>query len=187
LSPTSQAKDDKNEKRFFSYEPTVVSDPQSPWKVRQFPDAKKDVLKQWFVANCQYPYPSHEEKQRLSELSGLTEQQVSDWFSNARRRVLPKMKMPKNAKYSPARSKGINNSSSSSKGIQKHHNFETLRYHHHQQPPHYHHNQPTTLPLQPLQPLQSQIQPQPPQQQLKQDQMRYQQDNKSPALNKQDP
>jgi len=109
----------KQEKRFFSYEPVVVSDPQSPWKVRQFPDSKKDVLKQWFIANCQYPYPSHEEKQRLAELSGLTEQQVSDWFSNARRRVLPKMKVSKNAKYSHARSKDSSSHGSSSSKSQK--------------------------------------------------------------------
>jgi hypothetical protein len=70
----------------------------SLWRGRQFPDSKKDILKSWFIANRAFPYPTHEEKQKLAIETGLTLQQISDWFSNARRRVLPKIKPRNNTK-----------------------------------------------------------------------------------------
>ncbi|KAI9706439.1 MAG: hypothetical protein M1836_003445 [Candelina mexicana] len=45
-----------------------------------------DTLRTWFNANIKHPYPSDDEKMRLMELTGLTMQQVSNWFINSRRR-----------------------------------------------------------------------------------------------------
>lgn len=46
----------------------------------------KDVLKRWFIRNAQYPYPNDEVTDRLSEFSGLSRKQLSQWFLNVRKR-----------------------------------------------------------------------------------------------------
>ncbi|KAI9723271.1 MAG: hypothetical protein M1812_001153 [Candelaria pacifica] len=45
-----------------------------------------DTLRGWFNHHIKHPYPSDEEKAELMELTGLTIQQVSNWFINSRRR-----------------------------------------------------------------------------------------------------
>ncbi len=54
------------------------------------PKEAKRVLKDWFFAHMDRPYPTREEKQDLSIATGgvITPAQVSTWFSNARRRGL---------------------------------------------------------------------------------------------------
>lgn len=47
---------------------------------------KTQVLREWFAANIQHPYPTDTEKSSLAERSGLTRTQVVNWFTNARRR-----------------------------------------------------------------------------------------------------
>ncbi|OTA67267.1 hypothetical protein K449DRAFT_409862 [Hypoxylon sp. EC38] len=47
---------------------------------------KTYLLRNWFSCHLDHPYPSEEEKVSLSQQSGLSMTQVSDWFSNARRR-----------------------------------------------------------------------------------------------------
>ncbi|CRG88408.1 hypothetical protein PISL3812_05438 [Talaromyces islandicus] len=44
------------------------------------------VLRNWFHRHHEYPYPTDEEKDALAHESGLSKRQVSNWFSNARRR-----------------------------------------------------------------------------------------------------
>ena len=44
------------------------------------------ILKQWYSQNMSDPYPSIEEKQMLSNRTGLTVKQVTDWFVNKRMR-----------------------------------------------------------------------------------------------------
>lgn len=44
------------------------------------------ILREWFSAHSLHPYPTDQEKEELSERSGLTIRQVSHWFANARRR-----------------------------------------------------------------------------------------------------
>jgi hypothetical protein len=44
------------------------------------------ALRAWFNAHRQFPYPSETDRGRLSEETGLTSTQVSNWFTNARRR-----------------------------------------------------------------------------------------------------
>lgn len=43
-------------------------------------------LRSWFRANRSHPYPSEETKNRLAQQTGLSLRQLSDWFTNARRR-----------------------------------------------------------------------------------------------------
>ncbi|KAI8335635.1 homeobox KN domain-containing protein [Choanephora cucurbitarum] len=49
------------------------------------------VLKQWLIEHCRNPYPTEAEKTGLKEKTGLTLNQISNWFINARRRLLPQI------------------------------------------------------------------------------------------------
>lgn len=44
----------------------------------------KKILRQWYVQHFHHPYPSDEEKARLSQLGEITIEQVSNWFINTR-------------------------------------------------------------------------------------------------------
>ncbi|KAF2085500.1 hypothetical protein K490DRAFT_9415, partial [Saccharata proteae CBS 121410] len=50
------------------------------------PKEATTVLKQWFEDHKDSPYPSEDEKTALCERTGLSLNQVSNWFINARRR-----------------------------------------------------------------------------------------------------
>ena len=47
------------------------------------------ILKGWLEQNSHNPYPSENEKQVLSDQTGLNMTQINNWFINARRRLLP--------------------------------------------------------------------------------------------------
>jgi hypothetical protein len=47
------------------------------------------ILKQWLIDHCRHPYPTEEEKRALRHKTNLTLNQISNWFINARRRILP--------------------------------------------------------------------------------------------------
>lgn len=47
------------------------------------------ILKQWLIDHCKHPYPTEEEKRGLRIKTNLTLNQISNWFINARRRILP--------------------------------------------------------------------------------------------------
>lgn len=49
------------------------------------------ILKQWLIDHCRNPYPTEVEKTCLKEKTGLTLNQISNWFINARRRLLPQI------------------------------------------------------------------------------------------------
>ena len=51
----------------------------------KLPKKATDVLKNWFLNNIQNPYPSHEAKEMLSKLTGLTRKQIQNWFTNSRK------------------------------------------------------------------------------------------------------
>ena len=50
------------------------------------PKGTKEVLRRWLVAHSEDPYPTQQEKLALMAESGLSMQQVNDWFINTRRR-----------------------------------------------------------------------------------------------------
>ncbi|XP_055124613.1 homeobox protein TGIF2LX [Symphalangus syndactylus] len=49
------------------------------------------ILRDWMYKHRFKAYPSEEEKQMLSEKTNLSLSQISNWFINARRRILPDM------------------------------------------------------------------------------------------------
>lgn len=70
-------------------------------------DLPKDataILKKWLFDHVDVPYPSEDEKTDLMDQTELTLKQINNWFSNARRRTLKKMKFtrPKKRKRSTA-------------------------------------------------------------------------------------
>jgi hypothetical protein len=64
-----------------------VNDGQFQRKRRgNLPKEATSQLKAWFNAHRDSPYPSEDEKYALCSSTGLTLNQVSNWFINARRR-----------------------------------------------------------------------------------------------------
>ncbi|KAF2107666.1 hypothetical protein BDV96DRAFT_606229 [Lophiotrema nucula] len=51
------------------------------------PKEATGILKQWFTSHRESPYPTEDEKVNLCQQTGLTLNQVSNWFINARRRA----------------------------------------------------------------------------------------------------
>lgn len=65
-----------------------------------FPQSAVRLLRQWMTANSHYPYPTREDKEMLSTMTGLSQTQIVNWFANARRRA--KMSAPLRAPASTA-------------------------------------------------------------------------------------
>ena len=79
-APTSSSKPDKALAHTFS--------PKAPSLTKRFNHQIEAVacLKEWLYLHAGNPYPSHVEKDRLAGITGLTSQQVTYWFNNARKR-----------------------------------------------------------------------------------------------------
>ncbi|KAL0905893.1 hypothetical protein M5K25_024341 [Dendrobium thyrsiflorum] len=61
---------------------------QPSWRPqRGLPEKSVSVLRDWMFQNFLHPYPKDNEKQLLALRSGLTRNQVSNWFINARVRL----------------------------------------------------------------------------------------------------
>jgi len=67
--------------------------PQTPSKKRRgnLPKTATNLLKKWLFDHLFHPYPTEEEKSSLALQSGLSLNQISNWFINARRRILQPM------------------------------------------------------------------------------------------------
>ncbi|KAA1115146.1 hypothetical protein PGT21_032375 [Puccinia graminis f. sp. tritici] len=61
---------------------------QAPRRRGKLPSAVTAILKGWLMAHTTHPYPTEEEKKSLCQETNLTMNQVSNWFINARRRIL---------------------------------------------------------------------------------------------------
>ncbi|POW14947.1 hypothetical protein PSTT_02537, partial [Puccinia striiformis] len=61
---------------------------QAPRRRGKLPSAVTAILKGWLMAHTTHPYPTEEEKKSLCLETNLTMNQVSNWFINARRRIL---------------------------------------------------------------------------------------------------
>ncbi|ODV58266.1 homeobox domain-containing protein ASCRUDRAFT_77973 [Ascoidea rubescens DSM 1968] len=61
-------------------------------KRKNLPKATTDVLMNWLKENLDRPYPNAREKSYLCTQTGLTPQQLDNWFINARRRKVTLLK-----------------------------------------------------------------------------------------------
>lgn len=52
------------------------------------PKTTTTLLRNWLYEHTHHPYPSEDEKSQLAAQTGLTINQISNWFINARRRIL---------------------------------------------------------------------------------------------------
>jgi len=60
-------------------------------KKSDFPQQARTLLKAWFIAHAQDPYPSHEEKINLAREGGISMKQLENWLTNTRGRIWKKM------------------------------------------------------------------------------------------------
>lgn len=44
-----------------------------------------NILKKWFLDNIEHPYPSKDTKEELRKLTGLSKNQLQNWFTNTRK------------------------------------------------------------------------------------------------------
>jgi hypothetical protein len=51
----------------------------------KLPKRATDILKNWFLANIQNPYPNYDAKEALSKVTGLSKKQIQNWFTNSRK------------------------------------------------------------------------------------------------------
>ncbi|KAI9080997.1 hypothetical protein K1719_036977 [Acacia pycnantha] len=55
-------------------------------KSGKLPKDARSTLLNWWNTHYRWPYPTEEEKVRLSEMSGLNQKQINNWFINQRKR-----------------------------------------------------------------------------------------------------
>lgn len=55
-------------------------------KKGKLPKEARIVLLDWWNTHYRWPYPTEEEKNRLSEMTGLDQKQINNWFINQRKR-----------------------------------------------------------------------------------------------------
>jgi hypothetical protein len=50
------------------------------------------ILKRWLLSpeHYDFPYPNEEEKKRLAEITGISVKQLNTWFTNSRKRYVPR-------------------------------------------------------------------------------------------------
>eukprot|EP00117_Sycon_ciliatum_P047044 scpid45585/ scgid2450/ Homeobox protein 9 len=56
------------------------------------PEQSTKILKDWLRDHLDHPFPTKAEKQRLREMALVSKKQLKYWFTNARRRIVPRMK-----------------------------------------------------------------------------------------------
>ncbi|KAI9259041.1 Homeodomain-like protein [Sporodiniella umbellata] len=72
---------------------SVLTEPNQVKRKRRgnLPKEVTDYLRNWLLQHKRHPYPSEGEKTDLAQHTGLTANQISNWFINARRRILQPM------------------------------------------------------------------------------------------------
>lgn len=63
----------------------------------KLPEPSITILKNWLFDHWYHPYPSEEEKGVICTQTNLSMNQINNWFTNARRRILPKKNTPQSA------------------------------------------------------------------------------------------
>lgn len=69
----------------------VVVDSTKKRRRGNLPKEVTEFLRKWLIQHKKHPYPAEKEKADLARHTGLTVNQISNWFINARRRILQPM------------------------------------------------------------------------------------------------
>lgn len=88
--------------RFASSATVPRSTPSAPLRLRKnLPAAARQTMRAWLKAHVDNPYPTDEEKVQLAAAGGITVEQVTTWFINARSRELKKLRHLRSAPGGP--------------------------------------------------------------------------------------
>ncbi|CCX35411.1 putative Homeobox transcription factor [Taphrina deformans PYCC 5710] len=78
------------------YQEYTMGDASKPKRRRgNLPKSTTALLRTWLYDHTNHPYPSEDEKNQLAAQTGLMINQISNWFINARRRILQPSDMQK--------------------------------------------------------------------------------------------
>ncbi|KAL1539572.1 BEL1-like homeodomain 4 [Salvia divinorum] len=75
------------DKKYRQHKALLYMDPDSWRPQRGLPDRSVCILRAWLFEHFFHPYPSEADKHVLSRQTGLSKNQVSNWFINARVRL----------------------------------------------------------------------------------------------------
>jgi len=87
---TSKRRLDDEDSDSYSSSPPAVQQNDSSKKRSRLPPNSVAIFRHWLFNHLESPYPSEEEKEELASKAGLRITQVNNWFTNARRRILPR-------------------------------------------------------------------------------------------------
>ena len=60
---------------------------------KNLPSSARDVLMDWLRTNLEHPYPSTSQKMDLASRAGISVEQCTNWYINARVRLVKKMRL----------------------------------------------------------------------------------------------
>ncbi|KAM0425921.1 hypothetical protein ACHAPT_008859 [Fusarium lateritium] len=69
-----------------SAQPTPHSNPLPSKIGNRFSKESIQILRKWLALHSRYPYPTDQEKEMLQRQTGLSKTQISNWFTNTRRK-----------------------------------------------------------------------------------------------------
>ncbi|KAI7896425.1 uncharacterized protein EV154DRAFT_492190 [Mucor mucedo] len=95
----NKEEEEEDEKEYY---PLLLSKPTKVTTIPSVDATKKrrrgnlpkevtEFLRKWLIQHKKHPYPAEKEKADLARHTGLTVNQISNWFINARRRILQPM------------------------------------------------------------------------------------------------
>nr|XP_043608726.1 BEL1-like homeodomain protein 11 [Erigeron canadensis] len=79
---------DKENNRIALQQLGMIATPRQTWRpIRGLPETSVMILRTWLFEHFLHPYPNDNEKLMLASQTGLSKNQVSNWFINARVRL----------------------------------------------------------------------------------------------------
>ncbi|KAJ2956475.1 hypothetical protein NQZ79_g7650 [Umbelopsis isabellina] len=91
--PDSSSSPSPTQDKYGSRQNVFLAKPyhQSKRKRGNLPKTTTAILRAWLLKHKTHPYPTEDQKQELAHATNLTVHQISNWFINARRRILQPM------------------------------------------------------------------------------------------------
>lgn len=111
--------------------PPLTADTTKKRRRGNLPKDVTEFLRKWLIQHKKHPYPAEKEKADLARHTGLTVNQISNWFINARRRILQPMLESENLTAQMMAHPELVNSASSSASFEptrrRRHDFYTYQ------------------------------------------------------------